>query len=101
MAGRQADASARMMKAARKLARHHGLKAEAAALEAATHRQPAIALMMQAEAIADMLEAVTKHMADMEAAQAEAEQEATKSAKVAAVAKPVGRERKADKDEKS
>lgn len=108
LAQRQATASARMMKAARKLARHHGLRAETKALEAATNRLPAVQMMMQAEAMADLMEAIAAKMGEMAEAQAEPEtiavpthavgpitvetvevvQEPTKSAAVAAAQKP-------------
>jgi hypothetical protein len=70
LAQRQSSATARMMKAARKLARHHGLGKEARALEGAQARLPAVQMMMQSEAMADLLEAITDKMGELAEMQA-------------------------------
>ena len=125
-ARRHAAAQGRVIKAARKLAKHHGLKGEVAALETATSRDPAFAQMLQAEALADLMETVTSKMADLEEEIIQAsvtpevetevpsdavgsvtvetiqtlpvEDKGTKSAKVAAARKPADAGRKAGKD---
>lgn len=58
IAQRQAIAVERLMTAARKLAKQHNLKEQGNALDAATARDPAMAQMLQAEALADLLEGV-------------------------------------------
>lgn len=67
LAARQAEATARMMKAARKLARHHGLGKETRALESARNRLPAVQMMMETEAMADLLDAITAKLGEMAA----------------------------------
>lgn len=59
IASRQAIALERLMAAANGIAKRHGLKKQGEALENAKARDPNFAQMLQTEALADLLEALT------------------------------------------
>lgn len=59
IASRQAIAVQRLMAAANGIAKRHGLKKQGEALTAAVARDPSMAQMLQSEALADLLEALT------------------------------------------
>ena len=98
---RTAQAYERLGKAARKLARHHGLGVESRALESAQatprHRPTVEKQMLEAEALADLLESITGKMDDYKDVVAQANAPEPEPMKPVAAKKPVAQ--KEGKDE--